>query len=166
MSAGNETRGGPPRLLARSLWFHRRRHLGSLLGAAVASAVLTGALVVGHSMRESLRSLLLGRLGRVEQVLVSDRPFGAGLAAALGSGPGVQARFEPPAAALILRASASAPRPDGGGPRLGGVTVLGVGAAGLRLLSDKHEIVPDGGGSPAPPAGRKALVNARLAGEL
>ena len=38
-------------LIARSLRFHWRGHLGVLLGAAVGSAALIGALVVGDSVR-------------------------------------------------------------------------------------------------------------------
>src|SRR5262245_29243917 len=149
----------PSRLLLRSLSFHRPRHLGALLGAAAATAVLSGALLVGDSMRESLRSLSLSRLGRVEHALMSERPFAAGLAESLGARPEIRERFEPPAPALILRASASSPRADGPGPRLGGVTVIGVREAGLGLLGS-------GGDRAALPGARKALVNARLAGDL
>ena len=42
-------------LIRRSLRYHARAHLGVLLGATVGSAVLIGALLVGDSVRESLR---------------------------------------------------------------------------------------------------------------
>ena len=53
-------------LVARSLTFHWRTNLAVLLGVAAASAVLAGALVVGDSVRGSLREIALGRLGRTE----------------------------------------------------------------------------------------------------
>jgi putative ABC transport system permease protein len=63
-------------LLLRTLCFHWRGHLGVLLGAAVGSAALIGALVVGDSVRLSLRELALQRLGWVDAALApSDRFF-------------------------------------------------------------------------------------------
>ena len=53
-------------LVTRSLTFHWRTNLAVLLGVAAASAVLAGALVVGDSVRGSLREIALGRLGRTE----------------------------------------------------------------------------------------------------
>ena len=53
----------------RSLSFYWRAHLGVLLGAAVGTAVLVGALVVGDSVRFSLHQMALARLGRVLSAL-------------------------------------------------------------------------------------------------
>ena len=50
-------------------------NLAVACGVAVGTAVLTGALLVGDSMRGSLRHLTLDRLGRIEEVLVADRFF-------------------------------------------------------------------------------------------
>ncbi len=62
-------------LISRSLRFHWRGHLGVLLGAAVGSAALIGALVVGDSVRLSLRELALQRLGNVAYAMeTGDRP--------------------------------------------------------------------------------------------
>src|SRR5437879_4319325 len=58
-------------LIRRSLRFHARAHLGALLGAAVGSAVLVGALIVGDSVRGSLREMALRRLGDVDFALAS-----------------------------------------------------------------------------------------------
>lgn len=74
-------------LIFRSLRFHLRSHLGALLGAAVGSAVLLGALVVGDSVRHSLRELALVRLGEVKFALASDdRMFRAALAQEIQNG--------------------------------------------------------------------------------
>ena len=61
--------------ILRSLRFHFRSHLGALLGALVGSAVLIGALLVGDSVRESLRHLGLARLGRIEFALDAGDRF-------------------------------------------------------------------------------------------
>ena len=52
-------------LAKRSLLYHARSHVGAILGSAVAAAVLIGALVVGDSVRESLKRMALARLGPV-----------------------------------------------------------------------------------------------------
>src|ERR1041385_7230005 len=68
-------------LILRSLRFHARSHFGVLLGAAVGSAVLIGALVVGDSVRGSLRDMALARLGKIEFAIASgDRLFRSALA--------------------------------------------------------------------------------------
>src|SRR6266516_7348913 len=68
-------------LIFRSLRFHARAHFGALLGAAVGSAVLIGALVVGDSVRGSLRDMALARLGKAQLALAAnDRFFRAELA--------------------------------------------------------------------------------------
>ncbi len=61
--------------MRRSLIYFWRIQLAVLLGAAVATAVLTGALLVGDSVRGSLRDLTLDRLGRIDYALVSERFF-------------------------------------------------------------------------------------------
>ena len=63
-------------LIWRSLRFHWRSHLGVVLGAAIGSAALIGALVVGDSVRASLRARALERLGHIRFVLAGkDRTF-------------------------------------------------------------------------------------------
>jgi len=55
-------------------------HAAVALGVAAGTAVLTGALLVGDSMRGSLRQLTLDRLGRIDFALLPDRFFRAELA--------------------------------------------------------------------------------------
>jgi len=67
-------------LIRRSLRFHAREHLGVVLGAAISSAALIGALVVGDSVRESLADMALRRLGDIHFALAArDRLFQASL---------------------------------------------------------------------------------------
>lgn len=63
------------RYILASLVHYRRVHLAVAAGVAVATAVITGALIVGDSVRGSLRELTLERLGRIEAVLVAPQPF-------------------------------------------------------------------------------------------
>ena len=73
-------------LIKQSLIHYRRTHLGVLLGAAVATSVLTGALLVGDSVRSSLSTLALARLGETQVALASgNRFFRAALAADLAT---------------------------------------------------------------------------------
>jgi hypothetical protein len=60
-----------PTLIVRSATYHWRTNIAVMLGVASAVAVLAGALVVGDSVRDSLRDIALGRLGRTDQVLSS-----------------------------------------------------------------------------------------------
>ena len=79
----------------RSLWHYRRTNLAVVLGAAVATSALTGALIVGDSMRASLRDVALGRLGKVDHALVAQRFFREALAAEIAKGsPFSQSRIK------------------------------------------------------------------------
>ena len=69
----------PFQLVLRSLLYHWRANLAVAAGVVAGSAVLTGALLVGDSMRGSLTHLALDRLGRVDEILVSQRFFRAEL---------------------------------------------------------------------------------------
>src|SRR5579871_5240084 len=101
-------------LLLRNLLYHWRGNLAVLLGTAVGTAVLTGALLVGDSLRGSLKALTLEQLGWVDQALVAGRFFRDKLADAL------PAREACPA--IFLQGSASGAR-DGNRAR---AVVLGV----------------------------------------
>ncbi|MEX2092802.1 MAG: FtsX-like permease family protein [Pirellulales bacterium] len=70
----------PVHFILASLRHHRRMHVAVGLGVAVATAVLTGALLVGDSVRGSLRDLTLQRLGRIDSALVTGHFFRAALA--------------------------------------------------------------------------------------
>ena len=65
----------PFRLLLRNLLYHWRGNLAVFLGVVVGAAVLTGSLLVGDSLRGSLRDLTLQRLGWVDDALVGGHFF-------------------------------------------------------------------------------------------
>ncbi len=69
-------------LRRRSLRHYWRTNLAVIGGVAIAVAVLAGALMVGVSVRASLRDLVLQRLGRADRVVVSQGFFREQLASA------------------------------------------------------------------------------------
>jgi hypothetical protein len=71
-------------LVARGLRHYWRTHLAAGAGVATAVAVLAGALVVGDSVRGSLRDLALLRLGRTVEAVRGERFFREAVA-----GPGM-----------------------------------------------------------------------------
>jgi putative ABC transport system permease protein len=70
-------------LIFRSLIHYRRTNLPVIAGVAVAVAVLSGALLVGQSVRQSLRDLLYERIGATEYAVAADHFFSEDLAEAL-----------------------------------------------------------------------------------
>jgi len=75
----------PGTLVLRSLAWYWRTGAAVGFGVAVAVAVLAGALLVGRSVRASLRTLALERIGSTDAALVSARPVPAALAGRLAS---------------------------------------------------------------------------------
>lgn len=102
---------------ARHYW---RGHLGLLLGAFLASAILSGSLLVGDSVRASLRRVAEMRLGKVQSGLLGgDRWFTADLVK--------KSAAEPVIIAVGSTASAS------GKARVNGTQILGVDAGFWKL---------------------------------
>jgi len=62
-------------LAVRSLTFYRRTNIASVFGVATAVAVLSGALLVGSSVRVSLEGIAAGRLGSTSVVVASENLF-------------------------------------------------------------------------------------------
>ncbi|HEX6975723.1 MAG TPA: ABC transporter permease [Vicinamibacterales bacterium] len=106
-------------LILRSAAYHWRTNVAVVLGVATAVAVLGGALLVGDSVRGSLRDIAVGRLGHAEQVLSSTAFFPEQLAERLSaSAPGVRT------APMIIATGFVTHEPSG--RRAGNVLVYGV----------------------------------------
>lgn len=75
----------------RSAAYYWRTNLAIALGVAAAVSVLAGALLVGDSVRGSLRDIALGRLGRTDAVVASTGFFARELEQRLRDAPGVTA---------------------------------------------------------------------------
>ncbi|HKR59814.1 MAG TPA: ABC transporter permease [Pyrinomonadaceae bacterium] len=72
-------------LVKRNLAYYWRTNLAVVLGVATAVAVLAGALLVGDSVRASLRDLFLQRLGNATYVVTGNGFFREQLAADISS---------------------------------------------------------------------------------
>ena len=62
-------------LAKKSLGFYWRTNLGVLLTVMVSTAVLAGALLVGDSVRHTLKMMTKARLGTTQLALVSQKKF-------------------------------------------------------------------------------------------
>lgn len=110
---------------ARHYW---RGHLGLLFGAFLASAILSGSLFVGDSVRASLRRVAAFRLGEIQAgVLGGDRWFTEKLARESKSVP-----------AILAVGSASA---DNGNVRVNNAQILGVDDSFWSLSPSGKKIV-------------------------
>jgi putative ABC transport system permease protein len=135
------------RLILASLFHYWRTNLAVACGVAVATAVLSGALLVGDSVHGSLERIALDRLGRIDDALVTDRFFSAELAGELA---GEAARRGCPldaAPAVLLRATLENPGSQAAA-RAGRVELVGCderfwefGTGRPRNLPGAHEIV-------------------------
>lgn len=76
-------------LIKRSLAYYWQTNLVVVLGVAIAVSVLAGALLIGESVRASLRDLSSQRLGKTDDLITSANFFREQLAADLEQGAGV-----------------------------------------------------------------------------
>lgn len=126
---------------ARHYW---KSHLGLLAAAVLACAVINGSLLIGESVRASLRHQAAMRLGRVQQAYLGQDHF---FTHKLAQGRG---------AAGIIAALGSAANDDGS-RRLNRTQILGVDEAFWKLsASGKAQPLPKGA----------LLINAALAKAL
>jgi ABC-type lipoprotein release transport system permease subunit len=79
--------------LLRTLLFHWRTNLAVCLGVIAGTAVIGGALIVGDSVRGSLRTMTLARLGPVDFALTGPRFVRQELARAIQTEAGAGPKF-------------------------------------------------------------------------
>ena len=132
------------RLMLRSLCRFWRTNLGVMLGIALASTVITGALLVGDSMRHTLAQAAKQRLGSIDQVIIGgDRFFTADFANGLGQD-----------ASGVIMAEGVTSTPSGTA-RANDTVLIGVDEAFINLVQL--------GASPQP---GQAVLNQQLAEQL
>lgn len=138
-------------LLQRSLTFYRKTHLWVVLGTMISTAILVGALVIGDSVRFSLKQIVLDRLGKTEFALNSgDRLFRTQMADDISKMLGTSVT-----PLLQTRGIAIA---EGGQRRLNNIQIIGVDArfGEIGSAKDLHDgLSPD-----------EAIVNRQLASRL
>jgi putative ABC transport system permease protein len=121
------------RFILRSLSHHWRINAAVAMGVMAATAVLTGALLVGDSVRGSLRTLALDRLGQIDEVLVTEHFFRAELANELASDSRFKQYFTAATPAILFPQGTVEHRTDERTMRAGGVTVVGCDEAFWKL---------------------------------
>ena len=141
-------------LVFSSLRYYWRTNLAVVLGVATAVAVLAGALIVGDSVRGSLRDLVLVRLGRTDRAVLASGFFREELAADLQSDPEFQQTFS---AVSPLIAMPGTVGDQETGRRSARVLVYGVDERFWRF----HGLDPSRG-----PADRGALLSRALATDI
>ena len=146
----------------RSLSHYTRSHLAVALGVVVAAMVISGALIVGDSVRDSLRTISLTRLGAVDHALVTHRFFREASVAALSQQAKFRKRFETVAPALVFQASLERKSAADAGAaatktRSAGVTLYGGDERLWSLLATDGTKRPSENG---------VVLNARLADQL
>lgn len=105
----------PVNLALASVRYYWRTHLGVVLGTALAATVLIGSLLVGDSVKATLKKQALQRVGKIDVALTAgDRFFRSALAGEVD-----------PAAAAVLAVRGSVSRTDGTA-RINAAQVLGV----------------------------------------
>lgn len=109
----------PRQLIARNLLHFWKRNLLLALGVAISTAVLTGALIVGDSVKYSLDEIVSQRLGDVNLMMqAGDRYFTGSLVEKFGDNSDASC-----AGVLVTDGIAVA---DGGRKRLEGMHIYGV----------------------------------------
>src|ERR1044071_1685791 len=110
-------------LLFRNIAYYWRTNLAVVLGVATAVAVLSGALLVGDSVRASLRDLFLLRLGSTDDMISSTGFFGEKLVDSLQSHDRFDEAFKGACPMIALDGLVTDER---SGRRAAGVKVYGV----------------------------------------
>ena len=155
------------RLLTQSIRHNWRTHLGVVLGVALAALVLTGALMVGDSVKGTLRAQAESRVGKIGEALLCGERF-VPWPAAREKRPAVVARMFFPGenAAGVLLMQGSATRADGKA-RANKVQVVGVDGDFWKLAprdeKDKRDIKD---AVPLVPSVLSVSLNQRLAAQL
>ncbi|MFM9068412.1 MAG: ABC transporter permease, partial [Planctomycetota bacterium] len=113
------------RFQRRSLLHYVRNHGAVALGVAAATAVLTGALIVGDSVRNSLQRLVLDRLGRIDDQLITDRFFREELLTETAAHPDFAQTYAEKATAIVLPGGTLEAAGQATTQRAGSVLVIG-----------------------------------------
>ncbi len=141
----------------RSVTFFWRTNLAVMAGVAVGTAALTGALLVGDSMRGSLHDAAVGRLGLIDYAMVTPGYFQESLCDRISDSTEFGQSFNHVVPAISVQGSATQAETRA---RTNRVDVFGV--------DDRFWTLVDPAVGPAVnmPAGRSVLLNAGLADEL
>ena len=141
-------------LLFRTLLFHWRTNLAVCLGVVAGTAVIGGALIVGDSVRGSLRDMTVARLGPIDFALTGPRFFREDLAADVLAS--AKPHLSAAAGVILLEASLEKHSADETQvlTRAGRANLVGMGPASQAFIGAE------------PPGDGEVNLNSRLAREL
>lgn len=112
------------RFIRATLFYFKGVNLAVILGVAIATGVLSGALMVGDSVRASLADLAVQRLGKIDHALISPRFFNASLAKRIAEEQQIAGKLSI-GAAVITRGGAALDSSQG---HTAGVQIIGADA--------------------------------------
>ncbi|MEI7597557.1 MAG: ABC transporter permease [Bacteroidota bacterium] len=105
--------------ILKSIFYYKKQHLAVLFGVIITTAVLTGALIIGDSVRYSLSQIVESRLGKIQfALLTNDRFVRAKLAKEISEKLEINS-----AAALLLEGTSSNPENE---KRINKTQVIGI----------------------------------------
>lgn len=134
------------RFTLRSILYYRRSHVVVMLAVAVATAVIGGSLIVGDSVRASLRQMTMGRLGGITQVLHSPRFVREELANDISAAASESLKGSHAAPAMLLPGSVEKKTTTGELRRAASVTIVGLRAADWSMLDSLDVSAPSDSG--------------------
>ncbi|MCX6345325.1 MAG: ABC transporter permease [Armatimonadetes bacterium] len=141
------------RLIMRSLLYYWRTGVMVAFGVAIAAAVIVGSLVIGDSVKGSLRDTALARLGNTDYALVSTHFFRQALAYDLIHDNNLASKVKLIAPIVITRGSAANAMSNASVPNAG---VIGVDDSFWQLW----------GRAKLPLSQRQAAISESLANDL
>ena len=153
------------KLLIESIWHYRRISVVVIIAVTISTAVIGGSLIVGDSIRFSLKRMTQQRLGQVTHVMHSGLFFREDLAADIQKGLPSEANPESATElqdavvvpAMLVTGSMELEKSEDQLLRVGSVSVVGLTSEGWNLL--------DNSGVPAA-EGRSVVLGYRTANEL
>lgn len=140
-------------LVIQTLTYYWKTQLAILAGVIVGTATIAGAMIVGDSMRGSLRQMTLDRLGPVDFVVSGHRLVREQLAAEWQAELKNSTRVAP----VILMPAGTVHEQDGVTRRAGNVMVHGMEQTGWEMLAGASVPLPDS---------NSVAINGPLANEL
>lgn len=125
------------RLIQKSIWHYRKLNFTIVLGIALSTAILVGALIIGDSVKYSLQQITVQRLGNTSHVVTAgERLFRQQLGKELSKKTGVQAT-------ALLRANGFAVI-EGGELRINQLAVWGVDSVFGQFANDAQPFLLEG----------------------
>jgi len=153
------------RLLLQSILYYWRTNLAVLLGVVAGTAVIGGALIVGDSVRGSLRQMTEERLGKIDHVLNSPRFFRQELADELAAHPDFPKQFETVAPALVMTGALEYEHETDAGDETDFTLILRAGKVSIFGIEETLWGMTHHGDVP-PPEDGEIILSRRLAQQL